>query len=81
MVTFGNNTFGSWQPRMRDDSRELAKLIREYKSSSDNESKEAVKNKFFMIYKEMLTMHEKHLYKIESEIDGLIEKTVGELID
>ena len=77
MVTFGNNTFGSWQPRMRDDSRELAKLIREYKYSSDNESKEAVKNKFFMIYNEMLTVHEKHLYKIESEIDRSEERRVG----
>ncbi len=80
-VTFGSNTVGNWEPRMKTESQELAKLLQEYEKSPTKQKEQATEVKFNEIYEEMLITHKKHLEEMKPKLDFLVEKTLKELID
>jgi len=80
MVTYGDNTIGDWQPRLQEKSRELSKLINNYKSNSTQENKKAVKEKFYEIYRDMLNIHYEHLNQVQGKFKGFIDETFHELL-
>jgi len=82
MVTFGGNTAsGNWEPRMKAESRELARLLREYENSPSKENESALEAKFVEIYKKMLHAHKEHLAAAKSKLDSHVAKTLGEIAD
>lgn len=80
MVTYGSNTYDSWTPRMKDDSRELATLLFEYQVSPTDENKLAAKTKFYELYDNMLTVQEIHLNFIHTEFESQINEIINQLV-
>ncbi|MDR2981728.1 MAG: hypothetical protein LBV12_05725 [Puniceicoccales bacterium] len=78
-VTFGSNTVGTWEPRLKTESHALAKLLHEYEESSAQQKKQSIEVKFNDIYGKMLAAHKKHLEETKAKLDIYIEKTLKEL--
>ena len=80
-VTLGSNTIGNWEPRMKTESQELAKLLHEYEKSSTTQKEQAVEVKFNEIYQKVLVVHKEHLKEMNTKLDALTEKTLKEMLD
>ena len=81
MITYGSNTVGNWEPRMKAESQELARLLQEYERSPTKRGEQAVEVKLNAIYRKMLVVHKEHLKKAKSGLTTFIEKTLKELAD
>lgn len=81
MVTFGCNTYGNWEPRMKTESQELAALLQEYETSHTTQNQQAVESKFNEIYNEMIVIHKAHLQQMQYKLNSFIEEILKELID
>jgi hypothetical protein len=79
MVTLGSNTVVNWEPRMKTESRELAKLLQEYEKSPTKQREQVMERKFNEIYTKMLTVHKKHLKEMKANIDFFTDQTLEEL--
>jgi hypothetical protein len=80
-VTFGSNTAGDWEPRMKTESRELAKLLQEYEKSPTKQRERIIEEKFNDVYQKMLVTHKAHLKATKAQLDSFAEKTLKELTD
>lgn len=81
MITYGSNTYGDWTPRMKEESQELAALLNIYEASPTSENKQAVKDKFYEIYTNMLIVQKVHLEETQIKLSSFTEETLHELID
>lgn len=79
MVTYGSNTYGEWIPRMKEESEELAGLLRVYQASPTAENEQDVKAKFYEIYSEVLIIQKEHL--AQTDINSFTEEILHELVD
>ncbi len=77
MVTFGRNTTGDWESRMKVESRELAKLLQE----SGKTAKQALESNFNDVYAKMLSVQKKHLQEVKAKLDSFTDATLEELVD
>ena len=80
-VTFGSNTAGDWEPRMKTESQELARLFQEHEKSPAKQEQQALEDKFTEIYKKMLIAHEQHLRETKAKLDLFTENTLKVLTD
>ena len=81
MITFGSNTVVMWQPRLKIESEELAKLIMENKTAPSSKNKQLTEAKFNEIYTKMLALHSDHLKDVKDKLEIMIDKTLIELAD
>ncbi len=81
MITYGSNTYGDWTPRTKEESQELAALLNLYEASPTSENKQAVKDKFYEIYANMLVVQKAHLEETQIKLSSFTEETLHELID
>jgi hypothetical protein len=81
MVTFGSNTAGGWEPRMKTESRELAELLREHEKSPSRQNEQSIEATFNEIYKAMLIAHKKHLEETKDKLGLFTETTLKDLAD
>jgi len=81
IVTFGSNTVGSWQPRLKAESRELAAILRAHAENATSDTKLALETKFNALYTKMLNVYREHLEATKGKLDSFIEMTLKELTD
>lgn len=81
MVTYGSNTYGDWTPRMQEESQELAILLNTYDVYPTEENKQAVEDKFFEIYDNMLIIQKEHLEDTQADLETFIAEILSGLIN
>ena len=80
IVTYGCNTYGDWEPRLKEDSQELAALLSAYNGNPTTQNKQNLENKFHELYNAVLDMETEHLDEMGPELDIHIDETLKDII-